>query len=79
MRQFDVIHPNYGLASHKGYATPEHRLALQEHGATPLHRQSFAPVRAANVKADDDAEPPFSLFEEDPGRWNDAFVAQEAR
>ncbi len=44
MRELDVAFPAYGLASHKGYCTPQHLAALREHGATPLHRQSFAPV-----------------------------------
>ncbi len=44
LREWDAVHPSYGLASHKGYATPEHRKALEEHGPTPLHRRSFAPV-----------------------------------
>ncbi len=44
MREFDSIYPQYGLASNKGYGTPIHRAALLEHGATPLHRRSFAPV-----------------------------------
>ncbi len=48
MRELDAVHPGYGLASHKGYATPEHRRALKELGPTPLHRQSFAPVRLAH-------------------------------
>jgi ribonuclease HII len=47
MRELDVLHPQYGLAAHKGYATPEHRRALVEHGPCPLHRMSFAPVAAA--------------------------------
>ena len=47
MRELHGVHPGYGLASHKGYATPEHRRALKEHGPTALHRRSFAPVRAA--------------------------------
>jgi ribonuclease HII len=47
MRQLDLLHPQYGLASHKGYATPEHRRALVEHGPCPLHRMTFAPVAAA--------------------------------
>jgi ribonuclease HII len=47
MRQLDLLHPQYGLASHKGYATPEHRRALVEHGPCPLHRKTFAPVAAA--------------------------------
>lgn len=51
MRELHQQHPLYGLASHKGYATPEHRRALLEHGPTPLHRQSFAPVRLATPGA----------------------------
>ena len=51
MRDFDKLHPQYGLASHKGYATPEHRKALIEHGPCPLHRRSFSPVLAADPDA----------------------------
>ena len=47
MREWDRVFPNYGLASHKGYSTPAHKKALREHGPTPLHRVSYAPVRAA--------------------------------
>ncbi len=47
-RQLHETYPQYGLASHKGYATPEHRKALREHGPCPLHRRSFAPVRSAD-------------------------------
>jgi ribonuclease HII len=46
MRELDTVHPGYGLASHKGYATPSHRRLLRELGPSPLHRRSFAPVRA---------------------------------
>jgi ribonuclease HII len=46
MRELDAIHPGYGLASHKGYATPTHRKLLRELGPCALHRRSFAPVRA---------------------------------
>ena len=46
MRAWDVVFPEYGLASHKGYSTPEHYRAIEEHGPTPLHRLSFEPVRA---------------------------------
>ncbi len=51
MRELDAIHPHYGLASHKGYATPEHRRALLEHGPCAFHRRSFAPVRAVDPGA----------------------------
>lgn len=39
--------PQYGFAIHKGYPTPAHLVALAEHGASAVHRRSFAPVRAA--------------------------------
>lgn len=44
--QIDEAHPEYGFAKHKGYGTAQHLAALKMHGATPLHRTSFAPVRA---------------------------------
>src|SRR5450755_501738 len=46
MRVWDTIFPEYGLAAHKGYSTPEHYRALEQYGPTPLHRLSFEPVRA---------------------------------
>lgn len=46
MRVWDTVFPEYGLASHKGYATPEHQRAIEQYGPTPLHRLSFEPVRA---------------------------------
>lgn len=49
MRVWDEVFPAYGLASHKGYSTPEHCKAIEEHGPTPLHRLSFEPVRARSV------------------------------
>jgi len=39
--------PQYGFQTNVGYPTPQHLRALEEHGPTPLHRQSFAPVRRA--------------------------------
>src|SRR6201987_5188876 len=44
VRQWDPVFPVYGLASNKGYSTPHHLAALRQHGPSPLHRQSFAPV-----------------------------------
>jgi ribonuclease HII len=38
--------PGYGWERNKGYGTPEHHEGLERHGLTPLHRRSFAPVRA---------------------------------
>ncbi len=39
--------PGYGFEQHKGYGTELHRRKLIELGVTPVHRRSFAPVRAA--------------------------------
>jgi ribonuclease HII len=47
MDGWDTVYPGYGFAQHKGYGTPEHLEALKRLGPTPLHRYSFAPVRAA--------------------------------
>lgn len=41
------IYPQYGFDRHKGYGTADHLAALREHGASPVHRVSFAPVKAA--------------------------------
>ena len=49
---WDPVFPMYGLASNKGYCTPRHLAALREHGPSPLHRQSFAPVWSAPVPQD---------------------------
>jgi len=45
MKIADAVFPGYGFGVHKGYPTREHRLALQRLGPSPLHRQSFGPVR----------------------------------
>ena len=47
MLELDALYNGYGLASHKGYPTPEHCRALKELGALPIHRRSFARVRQA--------------------------------
>ena len=46
-RMCETLHqefPQYGFASHKGYATKLHLESLAERGVTPIHRRSFAPV-----------------------------------
>jgi ribonuclease HII len=45
MIKLDKEYAGYGLAQHKGYGTLQHRLALKEIGASPIHRFSFAPIR----------------------------------
>lgn len=46
MVDFDALYPGYGFALHKGYATAAHKRALRELGPTPIHRMSWAPIRA---------------------------------
>jgi ribonuclease HII len=46
MQLLDAQYPGYGIAAHKGYPTPVHLAALRRLGPTPIHRRSFAPVRA---------------------------------
>ena len=47
MCELDREFPGYGLSEHKGYATSDHRAALERLGYSTIHRLSFAPVRAA--------------------------------
>jgi ribonuclease HII len=59
MVQLHEEYPAYGFAQHKGYGTEAHLAALRQHGASPHHRRSFAPVREL-----------LGLFQEDPIRIN---------
>ena len=38
-------YPQYAFDQHKGYPTALHLARLKEHGVTPEHRRSYAPVR----------------------------------
>lgn len=38
-------YPAYDLATNKGYGTAKHLEALRLHGASPIHRKSFAPCK----------------------------------
>ena len=46
MVAYDSQFPGYGFAEHKGYATAAHRRALRKLGPSPIHRMSWAPIRA---------------------------------
>jgi ribonuclease HII len=61
MAEFDQIYPHYGLINNKGYGTPEHLEALRQHGPSPLHRYSFAPVRESACWAANATQPPLPL------------------
>src|SRR5713101_7092180 len=61
MEEWDAVYPQYGLARHKGYATPDHLEALRKHGPSPLHRYSFAPVRESGCWAVGATQAPLPL------------------
>lgn len=52
MERLDGKYPVYGFARHKGYGTKDHLEALNRLGPCPVHRRSFAPVRAAEWGAE---------------------------
>ncbi len=43
---FHALYPEYAFDQHKGYGTALHLERLREHGVSPIHRRTFAPVRA---------------------------------
>ena len=47
MRQLHAAHPNYAWQKNKGYATPEHRRAIADHGTCDYHRVSFQLMKPA--------------------------------
>ena len=53
MVRLHADYPEFGFDRHKGYPTRQHRQAIARFGVTKLHRQSFAPVRQALLKAAD--------------------------
>lgn len=44
MLELHAQYPQYGFDRHMGYPTAAHLAALREHGASPVHRKSYAPV-----------------------------------
>ena len=77
MCEWDAVFPAYGLASHKGYSTPQHLAALREHGPSPLHRQSFAPVWQNPVPQEVFAFMSEDDVHDDPEQQEDEAVALE--
>ena len=42
--------PEYAFAEHKGYGTAKHLAAIAKHGACPIHRLTFAPLKQPEQK-----------------------------
>lgn len=52
MKEYDAVWPQYGFAKNKGYPTKQHLEALERYGITEIHRKSFGPVAAQQLKLD---------------------------
>jgi len=52
MKAMDAVFPGYSFSDHKGYGTSKHREALQKLGPSPIHRSSFAPVKASALRTE---------------------------
>jgi len=56
MHEMDGLYPGYGFAAHKGYHAPVHVAALRRLGPSPIHRLSWAPLRALAAGEDLNAD-----------------------
>jgi ribonuclease HII len=45
MRDYDKMYPHFELKQHKGYPTAAHMALVRKHGASPIHRRTFAPLK----------------------------------
>jgi len=52
MAEYARAFPQYGWERNAGYGTAAHRDALMQHGVTPLHRRSFAPIHKMLCEGD---------------------------
>ena len=52
MEMYDGLYPEYGFAKNKGYPTKAHLDAIDRYGIVKIHRKSFGPVRARQLKFD---------------------------
>ncbi|WP_170238797.1 ribonuclease HII [Streptococcus sp. ZY1909104] len=50
MADYDRQFPGYGFAKNAGYGTAEHLQGLAKHGVTPIHRQTFEPIKSMILK-----------------------------
>lgn len=50
MVEYESQFPGYGFARHKGYGTADHSAALRDLGPCAIHRVSFAPVQAVQLR-----------------------------
>ena len=46
MAAYDQEYPGYDFGQNSGYGTSKHLEGLEKHGATPIHRRSFEPIKS---------------------------------
>lgn len=46
--------PQYGFDGHKGYGSAQHIKAIEDFGPCPLHRMSFAPMKAMTLNQEEE-------------------------
>ena len=63
MEEYHPTYPQYAFNENRGYATPEHKRALDEHGPCAIHRRLFAPVRAVLEARGEPIHLPFRAVE----------------
>ena len=45
MKNYHIQYPQYDFAKHMGYPTANHIAAINNHGISPIHRQTFSPCQ----------------------------------
>ena len=56
--------PQYGFAQHKGYPTRQHKQAVFKHGASAIHRLTFAPLKSMSLEQLRVPEPRWQLLQQ---------------
>lgn len=51
MEHLSHAYPGYGFEDHVGYGTARHRRALEQLGACPIHRRSYAPLKSLAARS----------------------------
>ena len=67
MTRLHQDYPVYDFETHKGYITPAHTAALEEHGPCPIHRRRFVNVRRAAGLPDGSAGEPVPGYDLEVG------------
>jgi len=45
METYHELYPHYNFRKNKGYPTKDHKIAIVEHGISPIHRKTFKGVK----------------------------------